>query len=268
MSEPSLPPPPPPPLPLLTYILRIVDERLLGLDLDIPQDVKSSSGPTPPDSDAASCKFQIRDETTDDLRSESISTSEITSASAYTCTPKPPFDYARTPKPPPDITQVPSEESELAVLEYRHSGPLRVVNRSEDDDMTSGSDSEGESVYSSHEGEGKDGDGDSMVPKLVFGSDSSESESASHSEPDVGTGTGLPVQDEGYSDMLSCNHYEGLPNPHPRVSFGMLADSERKSCCTKCVGDCPVHVYVRELEGRVEELVEENRRLRVQVREA
>lgn len=228
---------------LISTTLRTVDERLLGLD-SMPQNdplilqssfISAGTSTPPPSSDAASCRFQLRDETTDDLLSESISTSEVTSAAAYVCTPElpSPSNIVQAPKLPPDITQVASEE-ELELADSKDRGPLRVVNRS-DSDLSSGSES-GESVYSSPEGEDRD-------------------------SGNLGLSS---VRDEVKSDVSSSGDcHQELPNPHPHVILGMSTVREKYHC--RCAGDCPVHVYVRELEVRVGALVEENKRLRLGV---
>ncbi|KAE9400256.1 hypothetical protein BT96DRAFT_657071 [Gymnopus androsaceus JB14] len=185
-----------------------LDQRLLDLEIDIPLTQQHLSSPN---SDTSSCQFQLRDETTVDLLSESISTATTTSASAYACASDPKRTSVSAPKAPPPVTQVYSDESELAVLEYRR--PLRVVNRS-DSQSSSGSDSE--SVYSRPSlAEDEDAEGLDLVegrlPRLTFTSSASESES------DVEVGEGLPVS---VQDNVFC-HFEGLPNPH-----GNLEDEE------------------------------------------
>ncbi|KAJ3884703.1 hypothetical protein GG344DRAFT_83622 [Lentinula edodes] len=126
-------------------------------------------------------------------------------------------------------------------------GPLRVVNGCDTDSIFSRSTSASGSEYSSRPSpaENKSANSDSRerpTLRLAFSSSGSSSESAQVSDMDVNVISEIHLRYAAFDD---------------RGGGGIGSDFEKawkKTTCSLCADDCPVHLYAKELEMQVEEL--------------
>ncbi|KAF8829617.1 hypothetical protein HHX47_DHR3000855 [Lentinula edodes] len=126
-------------------------------------------------------------------------------------------------------------------------GTLRVVNGCDTDSIFSRSTSASGSEYSSRPSpaEDKSANSDSRerpTLRLAFSSSGSSSESAPVSDKDVNVISEIHLGHAAFDD---------------RGGGGIGSDFEKawkKTTCSLCADDCPVHLYAKELEMQVEEL--------------